>query len=84
MVKAYIITCMTPGPYTKSLEEIKKINHIEKISLVTGEYDIVVKVDVKNLEQLHLLTTQLQKIHGVEKTTTHVIEKEFITPSLQQ
>jgi DNA-binding Lrp family transcriptional regulator len=79
MVKAYIMTCMTLGPYTKALEELTKINHIEKISIVTGEYDIVIKVDVKNLEQLHLLTSQVQKIDGVEKTTTQVIAKEYVT-----
>jgi DNA-binding Lrp family transcriptional regulator len=79
MVKAYIMTCMVPGSYTKAIQEIKKLNHIEKISVVTGDYDIVVKVDVKSLEHLHLLTNQLQKIDGVEKTTTQVVEKEFVT-----
>lgn len=77
MVKAYIMTSMYPGTYTKALNEIKKINHIEKISVVTGDYDIVVKVNVKNLEHLHILTSQLQIVNGVEKTNTQVIEKEI-------
>jgi len=75
------MTSMHPGTSSEALEEIKKINNIEKISVVTGDYDIVVKVNVKNLEHLHKLTNQLQTVDGVEKTMTNVIEKEFI-PSL--
>jgi DNA-binding Lrp family transcriptional regulator len=76
LIQAYIMTNMYPGAYDKALDEIKKISNIEKISVVTGDYDIVVKVNVKNLEQLHKLTSQLHKIKGVEKTNTQVIEKE--------
>jgi len=75
-IQAYIMTNMYPGAYTKALDEMKKIKYVEKISVVTGDYDIVVKVNVKNLEQLHKLTSQLQKINGVEKTNTQIIEKE--------
>jgi DNA-binding Lrp family transcriptional regulator len=77
MVKAYIMTSMYPGSYTKALNEIKKINDIEKISIVTGEYDIVIKVNVKNMEHLHKLTNRLHSVEGLEKTTTQVIEKEI-------
>jgi DNA-binding Lrp family transcriptional regulator len=75
-IQAYIMTNMYPGTYNKALEEIKKITHVEKISIVTGSYDLVVKVNVKNLGQLHKLTNQLHKVNGVEKTNTQVIEKE--------
>ena len=66
---------------------LKKINNVEKISIVTGKYDIVVKVNVRNLEQLNKLTNDLHKVYGVEKTNTQVIEKEcnsllFYNPSL--
>ncbi len=77
MVKAYIMTCMDPGPFTTTLDEIKKISNVEKISVVTGDYDFVVKVNVKNLGALHRLTNRLQGIRGIQKTTTQVIEKEI-------
>jgi DNA-binding Lrp family transcriptional regulator len=67
---------MYPGMYNKALDEMKKIKNIEKISIVTGDYDIIVKVNVKNLEQLHKLTSQIHKVNGVEKTNTQIIEKE--------
>jgi len=75
-IQAYIMTNMHPGEYNKALDEMMKIKFIEKISIVTGKYDIVVKVNVNNLEQLNKLTNELHKINGVEKTNTQVIEKE--------
>lgn len=71
------MTSMYPGTYNKALDEMKKINHIEKISIVTGDYDIVVKVNVHNLAHLHKITSQLHLIYGIQKTTTQVIEKEI-------
>jgi len=58
------------------IDEIKKINNIEKISIVTGYYDFVVKANVKNLGQLNKLTSLLHKVNGVEKTNTQIIERE--------
>ena len=86
LIQAYIMMNMYPGTYNKALDEIKKINNVEKISIVTGKYDIVVKVNVRNLEQLNKLTNDLHKVDGVEKTNTQVIEKEcssllFCNPS---
>jgi DNA-binding Lrp family transcriptional regulator len=75
-IQAYIMTNMYPGAYTKALNEMKKIKYVKKISIVTGDYDIVVNVNVKNLGQLHKVTSQINKVNGVEKTNTQVIEKE--------
>jgi len=58
------------------ISRLKGIKNIEKISIVTGDYDIVVKVNVNNVGQLHKLTSQLRKVDGVEKTNTQIIEKE--------
>ncbi|MCK4416020.1 MAG: Lrp/AsnC ligand binding domain-containing protein, partial [Thermoplasmatales archaeon] len=57
--------------------EMRKIENVEKISVVAGEYDIVVRVHVKSLEKLLTVTNKIQMINGVKKTTTQVIEKEI-------
>jgi DNA-binding Lrp family transcriptional regulator len=75
-IQAYIMTNMYPGTYTKAIDEIKKLNYVESISVVTGNYNLVVKVNVKNLNQLHKLTNQIHKVDGIEQTNTQVIEKE--------
>ena len=68
---------MKPGKSDNAIREMRKIKNIEKISIVAGDYDIVVRVQVKSLEKLLIVTDKLQMIEGVRKTTTQVIEKEI-------
>ena len=68
---------MKPGNTDKAITEMRKIGNVEKISVVAGEYDIVVRVHVKHLENLLKVTEKIQMINGVKKTTTQVIEKEL-------
>ena len=68
---------MRPGNTDKAIAEMRKIENVEKISVVAGEYDIVVRVHVKHLENLLKVTEKIQMIEGVKKTTTQVIEKEL-------
>ena len=68
---------MRPGNSDKVIKEMRKIENIAKISVVAGDYDIVVRVQVNNLEGLLKVTNKLQMIEGVKKTTTQVIEKEI-------
>jgi DNA-binding Lrp family transcriptional regulator len=77
MITAYILINMQPGKSDKIIEEMRKIGNIQKISIVTGEYDIVVRVGIKTLDRLLKVTDKIQMIKGVTKTTTQVIEKEI-------
>ena len=77
MINAYILIMMRPGNSENAIKEMRKIENVEKISVVAGEYDIVVRVHVKNLENLLKVTDKIQMIQGVKKTTTQVIEKEL-------
>jgi DNA-binding Lrp family transcriptional regulator len=62
----------------KALEKMSKYKQIEKISVIAGQYDIIIRVSIENLEELLKLTNNIQMINGVEKTTTQIIEKEII------
>jgi len=77
MINAYILINMKPGDTDKAISEMRKINDIAKISVVAGEYDIVVRAQVKSLDRLLKVTDKIQMIDGVMKTTTQVIEKEI-------
>ncbi len=77
MINAYILLSMKPGKSDTAIREMRKIVNVEKISIVAGDYDIVVRVQVKSLEKLLVVTDKLQMIEGVRKTTTQVIEKEI-------
>ena len=77
MVNAYILLSMKTGSSDKAIKEMRKLENVEKISIVAGEYDIVVRVRVDTLEQLLEVTNELQMIEGIAKTTTQIIEKEI-------
>ena len=77
MINAYILLTMRPGNSSNTIKEMRKIENVEKISVVAGEYDIVVRVHVKDLEKLLEVTNEIQMVDGVKKTTTQVIEKEI-------
>jgi DNA-binding Lrp family transcriptional regulator len=68
---------MQPGDTSKAIIEMRKIENVEKISVVAGEYDIVIRVLVNTLDNLLKVTDKLHMIKGVKKTTTQVIEKEI-------
>ena len=77
MFSAYILIHMSPGHSDKVIAEMRKIENVTKISVVAGEFDIVVRVQVKSLDKLLKVTNKIQMIDGVKKTTTQVIEKEL-------
>ena len=77
MISAYILITMKPGNMDKAIKEMRQIKNVAKISVVAGEYDIVVRAQVKDLENLLETTDSLQTIEGVNKTTTQIIEKEI-------
>jgi len=77
MINAYILIAMEPGRSDLAIKEMRTIQHIEKISVVAGEYDIVIRVHIETLEDLLQVTDKIHEITGVKKTTTQVIEKEL-------
>jgi DNA-binding Lrp family transcriptional regulator len=77
MINAYILIAMEPGNTDKALTEMRKIQNLAKISIVAGDYDIVVRAQVDSLEDLLAVTDKIHIIKGVRKTTTQVIEKEI-------
>ena len=59
------------------VKEIKMLQEVERVDIVTGTTDIVIKVRVKDVEEYDkFLLTKLQKIQGVDKTQSLVVINE--------
>ena len=55
-------------------KEIKGLAGVESVELLTGATDILVKVRVKDVEELNeFIIKQLRKIEGVDKAQTSVV-----------
>ena len=77
MIHAYMLLTLRPGKSEEIITQISKVESVEKIAVVAGEFDAVVRVMVETLEDLLKVTDKIQLIEGVKKTTTQVIEKEI-------
>ena len=77
MINAYILIHVKTGSSDKVIKEMRRIENIRKISIIAGDYDIIIRVEVKSLDKLLKVTNKIQMITGVIKTTTHIIEKEI-------
>ncbi len=51
---------------------LKRINSVSISFPVSGQFDAVAIIEVENLSQIKVVTTEIQKIIGVERTETMI------------
>jgi DNA-binding Lrp family transcriptional regulator len=57
-------------------KELAKLDKVSEVYVMTGEYDILVKVDAENPEEmLDFIIEKIRKIDGVEDTRTVFAKK---------
>ena len=69
MVRAIILV---KSPKKLIAARLKRINSVDESFPVSGQFDAVVVIQVENLVQIKDITTDIQKINGVERTETMV------------
>ena len=69
MVKA-IILVKSPKKFIAA--RLKRINLVYESFPVSGQFDAVAVIQVENLGQIKNVTTNIQKINGVERTETMI------------
>lgn len=77
-LKAYIMLNVTLGKTNEVLDKIKKIPGVTSVAVITGEYDILVRIEGETMEQMYNTTQEIHLIDGISETTTSIIQKEFI------
>lgn len=77
LITAYILINVKIGYIDKVMEDLKKIRNVKSVAITAGLYDLVVRVKVETLEELFQVTNEIHEIEGIERTNTHVIEKEI-------
>ncbi len=77
-ISAYILFTTKLGKTPEVISKIRSITQFQSVAVVTGEWDIVARIQVKDLEELYEITsTKLHLIQGIIETHTAVIEKEL-------
>lgn len=60
-------------------EKLSRIPAVEETNIITGISDIMIKVRMKNIDELNnFITNELRNFDGVEKTQTMVVLKEIL------
>ena len=62
----------------KICNEVLNIDCVDKVYQITGDYDIIASVRVRDIEELHsLIMTQLRTMPEIQNTSTTIVLKEF-------
>jgi DNA-binding Lrp family transcriptional regulator len=77
MIHAFVMARMRPGTSPVALQRIPLMSSVQSVSIVSGAYDLIIRVAVPELEQLYDVTNNIHILPGVVKTTTQIIEKEI-------
>jgi len=71
MATAYVFINCDLGYEAEIIDEIKQLEDVKEVSGVFGAYDILVKLESANLENLReIITWKIRKLHRVRSTLT--------------
>jgi len=71
MVTAYVLIATTIGEEKTVAEELEKLKEVELADILYGEWDIILRVNVKDLTELDtFLTKKIRKLKNVKLTST--------------
>jgi DNA-binding Lrp family transcriptional regulator len=77
-VSAYVMFKVFMGHIQNVVNALRELDTATSITVTTGDYDIIARFDLPNLEALYDLTVNhIGKIQGLESVTTSIVEKEF-------
>ena len=69
MVKAIVLV---KSPKKLIAAKLKQVNLVHESFPVNGQFDAVAVIQVESLSQIKDITTQIQRINGVERTETMI------------
>jgi len=73
---AFVIVKTDVGHEKAVAKELAKIDEVSEVYLLTGEYDILVRVDPKDPSTvIDLIAEKLRKVGGIQETRTIFTKK---------
>ena len=71
MVTAYILVQTEVGKAARVAEEIAAIEGVQQAQAVTGPYDVIVRAEARNIDELgRLVVARVQAVNGITRTLT--------------
>jgi DNA-binding Lrp family transcriptional regulator len=76
--KAYVLLKVEPGWVEKLFEKFKSMDFVEWEGIITGPYDMALRISAENLEKFYGYLTQIKACEGVVDLRTDVIHSELL------
>ena len=71
MVQAYILIQTEVGKAAQVAKEVRDLDGIAEAEDVTGPYDVIVRAEAKNVDELgKLVVARIQAVEGITRTLT--------------
>ena len=74
MVFAYIMVRVDAGKERDVLKKVQKFSEVKDSNIIYGEWDVVMKIKVKNIEEITaFVVDKLRRIKPVKLTSTMIV-----------
>ena len=71
MVEAYVLIQTEVGKAAQVAKEVRDIGGVAEAEDVTGPYDVIVRAEAKNVDELgKLVVAKIQGVEGITRTLT--------------
>ena len=71
MVTAYILIQTEVGKAAKVAKDILDLTGVQQAQAVTGPYDVIVRAEARNIDELgQLVVARVQAVDGITRTLT--------------
>jgi DNA-binding Lrp family transcriptional regulator len=71
VVTAYILIQTEVGKAAQVAKDIIDITGVQQAQAVTGPYDVIVRAEAQNIDELgQLVVARVQAVHGITRTLT--------------
>ncbi len=76
-IKAYILVNVSTGTEDEVCKALVEFNEVEEVATIYGEYDAIIKVEAKDMNNLDdFITTKLRSVPNIFMTSTMIIARE--------
>lgn len=71
MVEAYVLIQTEQGKMAEAAEQVKAIDDVDEVDVVTGPYDVIAHVVADEIDAIgKLVVSEVQTVKGVIRTLT--------------
>jgi len=72
---------LAPHALELFLTQIQQIPQITRYSVLTGEFDGVLEIEVARMPELYNVFKKIDQFEGIAATNTHIVMRRFEYPS---